>query len=105
MSSSPNNPLGPLSNTPPPPILPPPSGTPGTTNDFQQTPAPPTQQFSWEDPTGAWQKFLGPTASARDVEMFIGQLMKFFSNVIIRQSNEASKRAYQAMKDSIEGND
>lgn len=105
MSSSPNNPVGPLSNPPPtpPPTTPPSSEAPGTTSGSEQTASQSTQQLSWEDPAGAWQKFLGPTASARDVQMFIDQLMKFFSNVIMRQSNEASKRAYQAMKDSIEG--
>ncbi|MBS0606473.1 MAG: hypothetical protein KF898_03435 [Parachlamydiales bacterium] len=106
MSSS--NPIGPSSNTPPTPPPTPPSTTPsttsGTTGGSQQTSAQATQQLSWEDPTGAWAKFLGPSASPRDVEIFIGQLMKFFSNVIIQQMNQASKQAYQQMKESIEGN-
>ncbi|MBS0652130.1 MAG: hypothetical protein JSR39_01240 [Verrucomicrobia bacterium] len=106
MSSSSNNPIGPPSNTPPtPPPTPPPSTTPTTSGSQQGSQAQASQQLSWEDPTGAWAKFLGPTASPKDVEIFIGQLMKFFSNVIIQQSNEAAKRAYQQMQQSIEGND
>lgn len=103
MSSSSNNPIGPPSNTPPPSA---PPTTPGTTSGAQQGSQPQaSQQLSWEDPTGAWAKFLGPTASPKDVEIFIGQLMKFFSNVILQQSAEAAKRAHQQMQQAIEGND
>lgn len=104
MPSSSNNPVSPSSNQPPP--TPPPSfpETPGPTSGSQHPAAQPTQQPSWQDPTGTWQKFLGPNASPHDVEVFFRQLMQFFTSVILEQSKNASKRASKAMKDSIEGN-
>jgi len=102
MSSSPSNPVGPSHNVPPTP--PPPPGTSGTSGPS----TPPPAATSWEDPTGAWQRFLSKGASPatpHDVEVFIGTLMKFFSQVILQQSNEAAKRASEQMKKTIEGDD
>jgi hypothetical protein len=104
--SSPN----PIGNTPPnvPPNVPP--TTPQVTTGSQQSSSKsnPPPATSWEDPTGAWQRFLsvnGTPATPREVEIFIATLMKFFSNVIIAQSNKAAKESSQRMKDAIEGRD
>ena len=96
----------PLGNTPPnvPPNVPP--TTPQVTTGSQQSSSSPPPQTSWEDPTGAWQRFLsvnGTPASPKEVEIFIHTLMKFFSNVIIAQSNKAAKESAEKMKDAIDG--
>ena len=70
-------------------------------------PTPPQNQpqTSSVDPTGAWAKFLSTpnqAASAEDVKMFIGGLLKMF-NVLIQQQQASAKRAAQFQKDVIEG--
>lgn len=87
MSESIPGPASPLEPTPPP------------------QPSPIEQQKSWEDPTGAWQKFLsasGQQATPQEVQMFIQGLLKNF-NIIIQQSNEAHKRAMDDIKKAFEG--
>jgi hypothetical protein len=66
--------------------------------------APPSEEkvTSYLDPTGAWAKFLGPTATAEDVKMFMQGLLKDF-NIIIQREREAAKRASDKLKRSIEG--
>ncbi len=61
---------------------------------------------SFSDPAGVWQKFLsmsGSPASKKDVEQFFKTLLNFYS-LMIKQSDEAHKRAMQQQKDVISGN-
>jgi hypothetical protein len=81
-----------------PPHIPPAHPTP------QKAPAAGEKVTSYLDPTGTWAKFLGPTATAQDVKMFMQGLLKDF-NTIIQREKAAAKRASEQMKRSIEGNE
>jgi len=88
----------------PTPPIPPTSQQPQQSSPQQAAPPPPGGPLpkSSVDPTGQWAKFLGPTATAKDVENFIHGLLKTF-NVLIQQAQRAAKRAADEMKKSIEG--
>lgn len=60
---------------------------------------------SYVDPSGAWAKFLstpGNPATAKDVQLFMNGLLKFF-NVMIQQQQAATKRALDKLKKVAKG--
>lgn len=62
---------------------------------------------SYVDPTGAWAKFIstpGNPASAEDVKMFMQGLLKFFG-VLIKQEQDAAKRAADKLKRAAQGDE
>lgn len=88
------NPTDPTRGTPPP--------TPS--QPIQPTTSLPT---SYVDPSGVWAKFLstpGQAASAKDVQMFMNGLLKFF-NVLIQQQQASFKRSIDQLKKTEEGNE
>jgi len=64
----------------------------------------PAETTSWMDPTGAWQKFLGPTATPQDVQMFLQSLLKTFATQI-QQDDAQMKKEAERQKRIIEGED
>ena len=67
---------------------------------------PPTNlPTSYVDPSGAWAKFLstpGNPATAKEVQLFMNGLLKFF-NVMIQQQQAATKRALDQLKKVAKG--
>jgi hypothetical protein len=60
---------------------------------------------SYVDPTGAWAAFLstpGHSATAKDVQMFMNGLLKFF-NVLIQQQQDSFKRTIEELKKAEKG--
>ena len=109
-------PTPPSSPTPPiPPIQPPgqtpslkPPTAPAAAYPPSSSASTPEQTTSWEDPTGVSTKFLstgGSQATPEQVQSFLSTLLKFFSKVILQESEEAAKRSAKQMKDAIEGRD
>lgn len=101
-------------SSPTPPIPPQPPGQPSMKTPTgpaaayppSSSSSTPQQTTSWEDPTGVWTKFLstgGSQATPEQVQSFLSTLLKFFSKVILQQSEEAAKRSAKQMKDAIEG--
>ncbi len=83
------------------------------TPEIPQGPAAPQPQSptgeptSYVDPSGAWAKFLSTPnapATAKEVQLFMNGLLKFF-NVVIQQQQDSFKRSIQRLKDSEEGNE
>jgi hypothetical protein len=78
---------------------------PSHPNQPQQPQTPANLPTSYVDPTGTWAAFLsksGTPATAKDVQMFMNGLLKFFS-IIIKQQQDAYKRSMQHLKDVEEG--
>ena len=60
----------------------------------------------FSDPAGTWQKFLsmsGSPASKEDVQRFFKTLLNFFT-LVLKQADDAHKRAMQQQKDTMNGN-
>jgi hypothetical protein len=107
----PNNPPQyPLTTTTPPPIssqtsgasTPPPfpGVNPGVTKETSTTPHP----ISGVN-TAAWANWLGPNATAQDVQKFFSNLLNFFSKTIMTQINAAHARENQQAKNLAQGKD
>lgn len=88
-----------------------PPGQPNEKTPSQSTPSSsgqPPANFSQPaniDPTGVWTRFLstpGHPANAKEVQMFIGTLLRFFS-VMIQQQQDAAKKASDHLKRVEEG--
>ena len=78
------------------PINPTPGSTPPLQPTGGQQQPPPTNYL---DPTGAWQKFLGGSATPQEVQMFIQGMMKMF-DVLFQQMNDAAQRSSQVLKEA-----
>lgn len=84
-----------------------PGGPKGSPPPAAATP-PAATSASFEDPTGVWTRFLsmsGTPASPEEVHIFLSTLLKFFSKIVLEQSDQAAKKAAERMKKAIHGDD